>query len=347
MSKQSEHKSKPRRPQYRLYLGKDPHGKRLYKSFTADTLKKAKDAARQWKVLHPASPSDTTLRDACARFLETRSATLSPSTLADYTHRVNYLSILFPDLFKARLAAITTDRLQEVVNVLAGKSNDNNNTKRLSPKTVYNYYSLINAVLESNGLYVRNVRLPQRQRPDLNIPEEEMVKQLIESIKGTSLEIPVLLAALGPMRRGEICGLTMDDIDFDNNIIHVRKSKALSDSGYVIKQPKSSAGNRDIRYPAEVIQLIKEQGYVTNLNPKTLSGNFSRHLQRHNIPHFRFHDLRHYAASFLLAKGVPAVYVKERGGWESDQTMQRYVHALDKQRQQYAQQAADVFQALL
>lgn len=344
--KKKKSKVKPRRPQYRLYLGKDPNGKRLYKTFTADTHKQAKNAADTWKVLHPASPSQATLREACDRFLETRSATLSPSTYGDYENRINYLAEKFPDLFKARLSAIDTDRMQEFVNALAGKSNDNNTQKKLSPKTVYNYYSLIKTIMEVNGMVVKNIRLPQKQRTDLNIPEESVVKQLIESVKDTSLEIPVLLAALGPMRRGEICALTMDDIDFDNNIVHVNKSMARSGSTYVIKQPKSAAGRRDIQYPSEVIQKIKNQGYITNLNPKTLSGNFARHLYRHGLPEFRFHDLRHYAASFLLSQNIPPVYVMERGGWESDQTMKRYIHALDKQRQQYAQQAADSFKDL-
>lgn len=344
--KESKSKPKPRRPQYRLYLGKDPNGKRLYKTFTADTHKQAKSAADTWKVLHPASPSQATLRDACDRFLETRSATLSPSTYADYENRINYLAEKFPDLFKTRLSAIDTNRMQEFVNALAGKSNDNNNQKKLSPKTVYNYYSLVKTIMEVNGVVVKNVRLPQRQRNDLNIPEEELVKQLIESVKDTSLEIPILLAALGPMRRGEICALTMDDIDFDNNIVHVTKSLAHGDGGYVLKHPKSAAGRRDIQYPPEVIQKIKDRGYITNLNPHTLSNNFTRHLYRYGLPEFRFHDLRHYAASFLLSQNIPPVYVMERGGWESDQTMKRYIHALDKQRQQYAQQAADAFHDL-
>ena len=341
-------KKSKRRPQYRLYLGKDSHGKRQYKSFTADTLKQAKKDAQSWQVLHPADPLSDTLLDAANRFLALRSATLSPSTLNDYSNRIQYLAERFPDLFKTRISAINTDRMQELVNVLAGKTNDNNSHKKLSAKTVNNYYQLVNTILNVNGIVVQNVHLPQRQRPELNIPEESTVKALIESVKDTHLEIPVLLAALGPMRRGEICALTLDDIDFGHNIVHVRKSMVLnSDGTYTIKAPKSAAGNRDIEYPVEVIEKIRKQGFVTHCNPKTLSGNFTRHLHRHNIPPFRFHDLRHYAASFLLALNIPANYVMERGGWQSDQTMRRYIHILDKQRKQFSDQANTAFKDLL
>ena len=156
-----------------------------------------------------------------------------------------------------------------------------------------------------------------------------------------------MLAALGPMRRGEICALTMDDIDFTNNIVHVRKSMTKKGKKWIIKYAKTNAGARDIQYPVEVIDKIKEQGYITHCNPDTITGNFSRHLVRHGLPHFRFHDLRHFAASFLLAANIPPVYVMERGGWESDQAMKRYIHILDKQRIEYEEKSSTAFGDLL
>lgn len=333
---------------YRLYIGTGPDGKKKYKSFTADSLKKARKAAESWQSLHPSSGSEISLNEACERFLEVRSNTLSPSTWSDYRNRITYLQERFPDLFKASIQAVNTERMQWLVNTLANKVSDKNRTKPISAKTVKSYYSLLETILHTNGIRIDNIQLPQYQKPDLNIPEEDQVKELLASVAGTALEIPILLAALGPMRRGEICALTMDDIDFDQNIVHVRKSMVRNNDGsYSIKQPKSEAGNRDILYPAAVIQKIQEQGYVTHCNPGTISRNFIRHLERHDLPVCRFHDLRHYAASFLLALNIPPVYVMERGGWQSDQTMKRYVHALDKQRKEYAEQASAAFNVLL
>lgn len=336
------------RYRYRIYLGTGPDGKKKYKSFTADTLRQAKKDAQMWQAVHPSDGPDTSLGDACERFLEVRSGTLSPSTWNDYRHRITYLRTRFPDLFKLPIVSVNTERLQWLVNTLSSKTNDNNKQRPISAKTVYAYYGLLETILRTNGIEIRNVQLPQRQKPRLNIPEEADIKALFESVRGTHLEIPVLLAALGPMRRGEICALQLGDIDFDQNIIHVRRAMVCNNDGeWVIKQPKSSAGNRDILYPAYVIKLIRQQGYVTNCNPDTISGNFARHLKRRGLKVIRFHDLRHYAASFLLAMKIPAVYVMERGGWQSNQTMQRYIHALDEQRKQYAEQATAAFQNLL
>lgn len=333
---------------YRLYLGTGPDGKKKYKSFTADTLKKARKAAQTWQAVHPSDGPDISLGDACDRFLEGRSGTLSPSTWADYKHRIDYMKKAFPDFFKLPVASINAERMQWLASMLATKRSDNNPEKFISAKTVDEYYSRIKTVLRMNGIHIDGVHLPQKQKPQLNIPENELIKQLLVSLEGNHLEIPVLLAALGPMRRSEIGALTMDDIDFERNIVHVRKDMVRNYSRkWIVKYPKTPAGTRDILYPPVVIEKIRQQGYVTHCNPDTISGNFVRHLKRHGFPSFRFHDLRHYAASFLLALNIPAVYVMQRGGWESAQTMRRYVHALEEQKQQYAQQATTAFQDLL
>ena len=65
------------------------------------------------------------------------------------------------------------------------------------------------------------------------------------------------------------------------------------------------------------------------------------------MEHFRFHDLRHFAASFQIALGIPPEYVQERGGWETSATMSRYVHALDKQRQTMSAKTNKAFRKLM
>ena len=73
---------------YLLYIGKDPSGKKRYKSFTADSMRDAKKMARTWEALHPQTGPQISLADACDRFLEGRSNTLSPGTWRDYRNRI-------------------------------------------------------------------------------------------------------------------------------------------------------------------------------------------------------------------------------------------------------------------
>ena len=342
---------------YRLYIGTDPTGKKLYKSFTARTKAEALRMADQWKQDHrkqPLNASDLDFRTAADLFLANRSKTLSPSTLADYHRRVDWLAREYHTFSVTKLSVISSETVQAVINDMVTRTKDvyalrvqgKTSGQPLSPKTIRNYYGLISAVLASQGIELTRVRLPQKDAPELNIPENNEVKRLLEIIKGTELEVPVLLAAWGPMRRGEICALSLDDIDGCD--VHVHKSMVLTGDGeWIVKPPKTTSGDRHIIYPQYVIDLIQRQGYVYQGTPNHLSYAFTRTLEHNGLERFRFHDLRHFAASFQIALGIPPEYVMERGGWHSPGTMQRYVHALDQQRREMASKANEAFAGLL
>lgn len=52
-------------------------------------------------------------------------------------------------------------------------------------------------------------------------------------------------------------------------------------------------------------------------------------LERAGIEDFRFHDLRHTRASWLIQSGVPLSVLQEMGGWESIEMVRRYAHGTE------------------
>lgn len=66
------------------------------------------------------------------------------------------------------------------------------------------------------------------------------------------------IALYGGLRRGEILALTFDDIDFINNIIHIRKSNTYCDHKILTKSTKTKHSIRDISVPKNVINLIHQ-----------------------------------------------------------------------------------------
>lgn len=79
-------------------------------------------------------------------------------------------------------------------------------------------------------------RLKKKVRPDIYVPSDAEIKQLLSSVAGTDMELPVLLVTFGPMRRGEICALSSDDIS--GNIVHVCKNMVINgDREWIIKTP--------------------------------------------------------------------------------------------------------------
>lgn len=181
-------------------------------------------------------------------------------------------------------------------------------------------------------------------RPDLYLPSDADIKKLVQSVKDTELEIPVLLGGFCTMRRGEICGLSIDDID--GNIIHVHHSLVQgADKELHLKTPKTESSDRYIEAPAFVIEKIRKQGYVTRLKPHSITIMFQRILNNNNIPHFRFHDLRHYSASVQHALGIPDAYIMQRGGWSSDAVLKSvYRHAMNDRQKEMNQKTNSHFE---
>ena len=314
----------------RVYAGKTAEGKAVYKSFTAKTKKQAELMAVQYaNALHASdSAADCTISELYRQYIDIKSNTLSPSTLREYARAAKSD---FPDLMRLRLSQVTQDKIQSAVNKMAGNH---------SPKSVRNAHGLLSAVLRMYAPEIRlNTRLPQSKKTDLYIPSEDDIERLIRSIQNPELLKAILLAAFGSLRRSEACALEDSDIDRDAGIIRVSKAMVLTkDHKWTIKQPKSRAGYRDIKMPAFVMaQLTPAEGQhrIVNLMPVTVTDYFGIYLKKIGLPHFRFHDLRHYQASILHAMGVPDKYIMERGGWRTDSTLKNiYTHTMDAKRRE-------------
>lgn len=318
--------------------------KRIYESFTCDDprpqgrRKVEKDAAAWAANKENASKRvNKTLGELMDEYIESRSAVLSPATFREYkrSRRTDLQGLMSKKAYD-----ITQEDIQIEINKEALSH---------SPKSVRNMHGLLSAVMGTyRPDFAINTDLPKAVRPKLYVPSDRDIQALMEAVSGTPMEIPVLLAAFGPMRRGEICAL--DDQHIHNNIVHVEFSMALDEKKkWVRKSPKSRAGNRDIEFPAFVIEKMRGiTGMIVDLTPSQISDRFSDILRRAGIPHFRFHDLRHYSASIQHALGIPDAYIMDRGGWEDDAVLKEvYRHAMEDQAKAMNARANDHFSQLV
>lgn len=311
----------------RVCLGKDENGKYIYRSFTEDTKKEAEYSAAEFlmEFREENSPKNRTLLDACESYIASKDKVLSPSTIRGYaTITKNRL----PKLMKMRLMDIKQADIQAAINEDAITH---------SPKSVRNAHGFISAVF---ALYrpdfTLHTTMPAPHSKAVHVPDNAEISRLISCIDDSELLKAVMLAAFGSLRRSEICALTVEDVQGDT----VRVCKAMipdKDHVYVVKNSaKSKAGNRTITLPHEVIKkLVPMDGTdrIVNITPHQISKKFSRILKENGIPHFRFHDLRHYQASILHAMGVPDKYIMERGGWKTSGTLKNiYQHTMDEKR---------------
>lgn len=351
-----------------IYVGTRSDGTRRYESFTADTAAQADADAKAFRLKVrelrrqgvavediprddvPVKPSGRTVGDALALYIDSCDAAgLSPSTLLGYRRIAARAS---QAILGASVDTLTIDGIQEYINAQARRG--------LSSKTVRNEISLIISALRTArpDLNSQQLRLPRAKSVEMQIPTTADVSRMLTATQGTPLYVPILLAALLGLRRSEICALSWSDINFKRRTIHIHAAEVKNDAGgFTIKGTKTRAGDRIIAIPSHVAAQLRKartlSPRVTDLTPDAITRRYERLLDRLTNAHHpripgRFHDLRHYHASVMIAVGAPDKYISADMGHSSMDMVRRvYGHVMaDRQHEindQMEAQAAALF----
>lgn len=232
-----------------------------------------------------------------------------------------------------------------------------------------------NLVSRNGAALVNAPRIPHKRIEPLN---PEHARKLLETAKGGRYEAIYIVALTLGMRRGEVLGLRWSDIDFDGRAIRVNQSMQRLSTGSTEKgnksvlqatETKTDGSRRTIALPDSVVRALrahracqaqdrlvagmlwKDQDLVfTNrtgrpIEPILLHRDYKALLKKAGLPAtLRFHDLRHSAASLLLAQGVHPRAIMELLGHSSiTVTMNVYGHVMPAM----MRDAADKMDALL
>jgi integrase len=141
-------------------------------------------------------------------------------------------------------------------------------------------------------------------------------------------------------------------VDLDAGTLRIRQTVQLVDGRLIIKEPKTEKSRRTLTLPAVAVDALRrhrdrqtfeaanakhwqEQGLVCPnaiggpREPSNVLKRFKATLRAAGLPEQRFHDLRHYAASFLLAEGVPMRVVMDiLGHSQMATTADLYTHVM-------------------
>lgn len=161
----------------------------------------------------------------------------------------------------------------------------------------------------------------------------------------------ILLCIFTGLRLGEICALKWDDIDFEQMIIHVRRTVqrvAVDGIGrrtmLILTEPKSTFSIREIPISAGTVQILNqirhEDEYVvggkTPLEPRTYQNRFKKYLRAVDVKEYNFHALRHTFATNCIDHDMDVKSLSEILGHANIQiTLNKYVHpTMDTKRRQ-------------
>jgi integrase len=356
-------------------LGLDERGKRKRKTVYAATkpallekLRQLQEQAARGEL--PKDAARLTVGQFLHRWLEdSAKLTLRPSTFSSYESLVRVHMI--PTLGRIQLAKLTPLHLQ---NLYKSKLEAG-----LSPRTTRYIHAVIHRALKQAlkwGLVSRNpadaVDPPTPAKKEIKVLTAEEAQMLLAASVGDRFHALYVLALTTGMRQGELLGLQWQDVDLRRSTLHVRRTltelydKRADDGPRVTLatgEPKTSRSRRTIVLPPMAVKALIEQrkrlmaeGLSASewVFPDTTGGpvrkqnlvrrSFKPILQKAGLPDIRFHDLRHTAATLLLAAGEHPKIVQERlGHSQIALTMDTYSHVLPSMQKA----AADRVQAIL
>lgn len=272
-------------------------------SFTDPVKKEALRKAQAFELLHADAPA-ATLGILIDRYIDNKYNVLSPSTLERYKRiRKQYMQ----PLMSVPLNQLTAERIQTEVNIMAGK---------YAPKTVRNAYGLVSSTLKQYGIHY-NITLPKKKPMEYHVPIEAQVWLMIDQAS-ENLKTAIMLAAFCSLRRSEIVALRAEDIT--GNMIHVKRAAVYGPDNKLIYKDdnKTYHSDRYIQAPDVVIEHLKgKTGRVCPVVPSTITADFIRLRNKMGLT-CRFHDLRHFFASFHHSLLIADQYIQKWGGWKSD-----------------------------
>ncbi|HEU5376966.1 MAG TPA: tyrosine-type recombinase/integrase [Ktedonobacteraceae bacterium] len=349
------------------------NGKRKY--FYGKTQKEVQDKINEALYEQQrgmlATGSNATMQEYLEDWLEkTHKHTVRLGTYLNYQKLLrNYL---VPGLGKVKLQKLTAPQVQAFYSAKLDEG--------LSPKTVTNIHGLLHKALDNAvrwNIVSRNVcdavTPPRVPRKELNFLTQDQAATLLQEVKAHKLEALLTVAITTGLRRGELLALRWQDINFESGTIQVKRAVSYHQKyGYVESEPKTSRSRREIMLASFVVDILtkheqqqKEQrlavgGDWTDKNlvftnatgdfysPSTLVKAFRRFLMKVGLPHMRFHDLRHSAATILLTMKVhPKVVQEILGHSQIATTMDIYSHAMPSMQSEATEQWDTTFEQAL
>lgn len=312
----------------------NPKKKRIYKSFTSnDKTKRGKveaEAMANEFILHQKDSAkgrddfkNITLYEAIEKYIDQKSVALSPSTLKDYD---TIKRCGFQDIMNVKIKEFNEDMLQDAVNREAMRPSRvrSKNPKPISSKRLYNEFGLLRPVLKK---YRNDINYDAISLPEIAPNYKELITPdvIFDVVRGTDIELPVLLAMWLSFTMSEIRGLTKSK-SIDGDYITIKEVIVSKKGGEVRKEiAKNKYRNRRLVIPKYIKSLIDEvEGdIIVPMSAACLYHKWTRLLEKNNLPKITFHDLRHVNASVMALLKIPDKYAQERGGWKTDYIMKR------------------------
>jgi integrase len=284
---------------------------------------------RQGKHLKEAQSKRHTFGEMIDRYIQTE-AHKKPKS---YQKKKAQLNRWKSELGHLRLFDVTPNKISAVKEKMLNEKLKNG--KKKSPATVVRYMAALSPVYKKavnewewlDKSPMSKVERPTEPRGRIRFLNDEERKRLLEAAqahRNKHLYTIIVLAISTGMRQGEIMGLTWKDVN-------------LSDGFAILDETKNDEVRR-VPLTGQALSLLKEMNKVrridtnfifcdlTTTKPVFNARAWQEVVKAAEIEDFRFHDLRHTAASYLAMNGASLAEIAEILGHKTLAMVKRYAH---------------------
>ena len=340
----------------RIIIGHKNDGSPMYKSAFAKTQKSALKELHHLIELY----RDVDLTEDCRMTLgewldkwldEYMIFTIRESTLDSYRAMVK--NQVKPFIGSKQISSLTTADMQKFYNKIKKEGRVREHPihgKTLADSMVRGVHMMLHEALDTavkERLIAKNptngTTVPKCNYPEKQILGNSQLDTFLEAIKGEEYwDTFFYVEVMTGLRRGEICGLKWQDINFEENKLQVKRSVSVKKGGGVsIGETKTETGVRCIQMPPSVAELLKskKQTAITEwvfpnfmhpeqpISPATAYRKLKIILKHAGLPLIRFHDLRHTFATHATHGGVdPKTLAGILGHTNASFTLDTYTH---------------------
>ena len=336
-----------------------PNGRRrsFYGATRAAAVRRMNEALRALEGGQLPPPERQTLEGYLSGWLRTSvRGRVRPSTYEGYERMVRLH--VNPALGHLRLTRLTPQLVSQLHVDLQEKG--------LAPKTITLVHNMLHKALSQAVLWgqmavnpAAAVAPPRPVRKEVRPLTSAQAQRLLAAAVSDRLHALYTVALTCGLRQGELLGLRWQDMDLDAGVLAVRQQaqRELTAPGrreWVFTEPKTAKGRRTIALPQLAVDALlrhRQQQAEERLRvgqtwedldlvfpnlvgrpiekSNLLRRSFWPLLERAGLPHMRFHDLRHTAATLLLTLGLHPKVVQERLGHSTiGVTMDVYSHVM-------------------
>lgn len=364
----------------RAYVGRDPvTGRKKYLTRTFRGGKRAAEGALSRFVVEVGgsghASQDATVADLIEQWLLLASPELSPTTARGYRWIVD--TYIVPTLGTVPLARLRPAQLDTFYAHLRDKGGAKG--RPLAPATVRQVHAILRRALGQAvrwGWLATNPALqataPRIRRPEVAPPEPADVLQLIEVADAEDPDLSAFLrtSVTTGARRGELCALRWRDLDLKARTVTISHNLVEGSEGRLVEKDTKTHAARRIALDATTMEVLRmhrqrmderaricgsvvgDDAYVFTRSvngtepwvPNEVTKVFIGLRNKVGLTNVRLHDLRHFAATRLLAAGVPVRTVSGRlGHANAATTLGVYAHFVEAS----DREAADALGAVL